>query len=257
MTAELPWTGARAAVRSSALALIALACAGCNLNFTGIDGLGRAVRGSGVVLEEARTIRNVNGLLLDAPGTAYVTVADSEALVIVAEDNLLPYLRVRMESGRLRIEVDSLLRLQPTVPIRYHLSVRELGRIRAAGDGRIEAAGLRGDRLLVSSGGPGGVRLDDVRMNRLTVSVNGSGGVRAAGRVPLLEASLGASGPFDARELDTDDAVVTIAGSGSATVRVRHRLDAHLSGSGSVLYYGNPTVYESVTGAGEVRRLGS
>jgi len=241
--------------RIAAIAPAAMVLAGCNLDLTGIGSSGRTVRGSGVVIEEVRTIRNVDGLVLDAPGTAYVTVAERESLVIVADDNLLPYLRLRMEGGRLRIEVDSLMRLDPSVPIRYHMTVRELTRVTASADGRIEVSGLRGDRVLVSSGGSGGVRLDDVRVNRLSVSIHGSGGVRAAGRVPYLEASVADSGPLNARDLDSDEAAVTAAGSGSATVRVRRRLDANLSGSGSILYYGSPSVFQSVSGAGEVRRL--
>jgi hypothetical protein len=231
-----------------------LALTGCNLDLSGVNG-GQVVRGSGVVVEDALNIWNVSGLALDAPGTVYVTVGDRESLVIRGEDNLLPYLSVWTENGRLRIEVDRTVRLQPTVPIRYDLTVRGLSRITSTGSGRVEAEGLRGDRLLVSSSGSGGIQLDDVRVNRLSVAVQGS--VAAAGRVTLLDANLAGSGPLEARQLESDEASVTVAGSGSANLRVRRQLDVNLSGSGSVLYYGNPRVVQSVTGAGEVRRVGS
>jgi hypothetical protein len=243
--------------RIAGLVVVALALAGCNLDLSGIGTPGAVVRGSGITLEEVRDLRNFTGIVLDAPGVVQVTIGESESVVLEAEDNLLRYLRTTVESGRLRIVVDSQARLQPTVPIRYRVTMRELSRVTAAGEGRIEASGVRGDRLLVSSGGSGGIRLDDVRVNRLSVAVTGSGAVRAVGRVPLFDASLGASGPIEGRDLDVDEAEVSIAGSGSATLRVRRRLDANLSGSGSMLYYGSPTVYQSVTGAGEVRRLGS
>ena len=255
MTPRLQHTG-RLARRGLAPALAALALAACDIDLSGIDGINRTVRGSGQLTEDVRTIRHVDGLLLDAPGTVHATISDDEGLVIEAESNLHRYLRVRTEGGRLRIEVDSGVRLEPTLPIRYHLTVRELSRVTAGRDGRVEVAGLRGQQLLVSSTGAGGIRLDDVHFDVISVSVQGSGGVSASGRVSFLEASLGASGPLDMRYLDSDEAAITVSGSGSATVRVRRRLDANLSGSGSVLYYGNPTVYQSVSGAGEVRRAG-
>jgi hypothetical protein len=239
------------------LALALLALAGCNLDLSGIDAPATVVRGSGSAVEDERSHRSFSGILLDAPGTVQITVGATESVTIEAEDNLLPYLRTDVAGGRLRIVVDSQVRLQPTIPIRYRVTVRELTRMTAAGEGRIEASGLRGDLLLVNSGGSGGIRLEDVRVNRMSVSVHGSGVVRAAGRVPIFDASLGAAGPLEGRDLDVDEAAVNVSGSGSATLRVRRRLDANLSGSGSVLYYGNPTVHQSITGAGGVRRLGS
>jgi hypothetical protein len=237
------------------LALV-LAAQACSMD--GIGGIERptSIHGSGVAVEEVRAFRGASGLILDAPGTAHVTLGDSESIRLEIEENLLPHIELYVEGGRLRIGVDPRVRLRPTVPIRYHVTMRELGRVTAAGEGRVEAGGLRGDQLLVSSSGSGGVRLTDVRVSRLSLAVTGSGAVHAAGRVPLLDVSLAASGPFHGRELDADEAVASVAGSGSATLQVRRRLDANVSGSGSVLYYGTPDVTASVSGSGEVRQAG-
>jgi hypothetical protein len=43
---------------------------------------------------------------------------------------------------------------------------------------------------------------------------------------------------------------------GSATVWVDKELDASISGAGSVSYYGNPSVQERISGAGDVKGLG-
>jgi hypothetical protein len=243
-------------LRPIALMPVLLAPQACNLE--AIGGLDRSgvIHGSGVVVEEVRALRGASGLILEAPGTVHVTLGDSSSIRLEIEDNLLPHIVLQVDAGRLRIGVDPRVRLQPTVPIRYHVTMRELGRITAAGEGRVEADGLRGDQLLVSSSGSGGVRLADLRVRRLSVAVTGAGAVRTGGRVPLVDLSLAASGPFQGRELDTDEAVVSVAGSGSATLQVRRRLDANVSGSGSVLYYGSPEVTASIAGSGEVRQAG-
>jgi hypothetical protein len=51
-------------------------------------------------------------------------------------------------------------------------------------------------------------------------------------------------------------AVVSVYGPGSATVRVSERLTATIAGSGSIHYYGNPTVESNVTGSGKVVQQG-
>ncbi len=42
----------------------------------------------------------------------------------------------------------------------------------------------------------------------------------------------------------------------SATVWVDKELDASISGAGSVNYYGDPSVQEQISGAGDVKGLG-
>jgi len=45
---------------------------------------------------------------------------------------------------------------------------------------------------------------------------------------------------------------VGISGTGSAHVRVSEQLDARVSGVGSIVYSGNPSVRKSVSGVGRI-----
>ena len=49
---------------------------------------------------------------------------------------------------------------------------------------------------------------------------------------------------------------MTIGGSGKATVWATESLDARVTGSGTVNYYGDPKVNVSGSGSGRVKRLG-
>jgi hypothetical protein len=217
---------------------------------------GQPVRGSGVVLEEVRDIGGFTGLELTTAGTVYLEQGSREELRIEAEENLLPHLRTRVESRVLRIETVGGVTLQPTRPIRYHLTVRDLERISLPGSGAIQADELRARRLAVTLSGSGGIELRELVADALTVAVSGSGGVMMGGRVGTQDVALSGSGPFEARNLESNRAAVNVSGSGSATLRVRERLDATISGSGSVRYYGNPRVSQSVSGSGSVTRVG-
>lgn len=215
------------------------------------------IRGSGTVTEETRNVSGFTGIELATLGTLYVEQGDREELRLEAEDNLIAHLRTRVEGRLLRIETPSGVNLQPTRPVRYYLTVRDLDRLILSGSGSIEAENLRARRLAVTLNGSGGVQLPGLNAEALTVAVSGSGGLSASGRVTTQDLNLSGSGPFDGRELESARAGVNISGSGSATLRVRERLDATLSGSGSVRYYGNPRVNQNVSGSGSVVRVGS
>ena len=64
--------------------------------------------------------------------------------------------------------------------------------------------------------------------------------------------SIGGSGEFFGREPTATAAEVEISGSGAVDVSAVDRLDAVVSGSGDVVYWGRPAVSEDVSGSGTV-----
>jgi hypothetical protein len=49
---------------------------------------------------------------------------------------------------------------------------------------------------------------------------------------------------------------VRLTGSGDVTVQVSDELDVRIADSGAVRYLGKPTVEKTITGAGDVERIG-
>ncbi len=80
--------------------------------------------------------------------------------------------------------------------------------------------------------------------------------MRVSGRVETQRVELSGVAGYEAAALDSLEATVDLSGSGSATVRVAERLTVTISGAGSVYYLGDPEVDSSVTGTGQVTRLG-
>jgi hypothetical protein len=69
--------------------------------------------------------------------------------------------------------------------------------------------------------------------------------------------AIGGSGDVDLGRVQSNDASVSVAGSGEAIVWARAGLSVTIAGSGDVSYYGDPKVSKSVVGSGEVERIGS
>ena len=91
----------------------------------------------------------------------------------------------------------------------------------------------------------------------LELKINGSGNIRMNGGDTLqtLKIKVNGSGNVYTRDTDARNAEASISGSGDITLTVHEMLDARISGSGNINYWGNPpTVKVDITGSGDVRK---
>jgi len=117
-----------------ALVLATLVIMACSLgNF-------RAVRGSGEVVEESRTVSGVTGVELATIGNLTIEVGDTESLRIEAEDNLMEYIETEVLNGNLRINTRNNINLRNTRPVNYYLTVTSLEAIKISSSGDIQAS---------------------------------------------------------------------------------------------------------------------
>ena len=97
----------------------------------------------------------------------------------------------------------------------------------------------------------------DVYMPKLkAIAVTGSGDVKVnSGIASNLEIKISGSGDIDTRNYQVEDINITSTGSGDSKIWVTETLTGKLSGSGDILYKGNPKVSVNDTGSGDVKRL--
>ena len=60
---------------------------------------------------------------------------------------------------------------------------------------------------------------------------------------------------MDLGKVQTNDASISVGGSGDVTVWEKDALSLTIAGSGDVNYYGDPRVSKSIAGSGDARRL--
>jgi hypothetical protein len=103
--------------------------------------------------------------------------------------------------------------------------------------------------------GSGTVTAATITAPSLAVDLSGSGKITVGGVVDQQDLAISGSGEYQAKDLQTKIASADISGSGNATVTVSDKLDAQLSGSGQLTYYGNPPeVTQEVSGSGRVTK---
>jgi len=235
-----------------AAALLALGLAACAHDL----GQGAGLQGSGNVKSETRDVHDFDRVELVGIGTLNITQGAAEALTVQAEDNLLPKIGSVVQGGTLTLAPDPGVSLNPTKPIVYDLTVKQLHGIDVAGSADVKASGLTSDQLLLSMSGSGGMDASRISADALTVQLSGSGVVTVSGHASRQMVTISGSGRYVAGDLSSQQAVVGVSGSGTAAVNVSDSLTAMVSGSGDVTYKGTAKVQQHVTGSGSVTKSG-
>lgn len=236
------------------LPLIALVLLACRVGPVRIDTT--RVNGSGTLKTEERQVTNVERVALEDQGELEIIQGSSESLTIEADDNILPYITTEMRGRELVIGIKEGIRVEPSTPIRFTLSIKDLSRVSVSGSGDITAAKLESSDFEVSISGSGNVRMDNIQAENLQVRISGSGNFDLGGEVQTQEVSISGSGNYKAGSLASRRTDITITGSGNVTVWTTEELKIRVSGFGNVSYYGAPSVSQTITGGGEIRSLG-
>jgi hypothetical protein len=190
---------------------------------------------------------------LRGSGTVRVTQGTREGLRIEAEDNILPLIEARVDGETLTLGFrDESASIHATKPILFEVSLRELTALALPGSGFISAPNVRTGDLRVGLGGSGQITLAGLSAGTLRAQLSGTGTITATGRVTSQHVSIPGTGIYLSPQLASREAEVTLAGSGTAVVRMSDRLHAEIGGTGAVHYIGNPVVEQTITGVGTI-----
>jgi hypothetical protein len=193
----------------------------------------RAAPGSGGATE-SREVSGFTGVELASIGDLRIEQTGTESLTIEADADVLPQLTSNVSRGILELGVAPGTTLTTHRRIVYRLTVATLDSIAVSGAGDATASNLRADRL--------------------TVEISGTGEMTLAGTAGSQAVTISGTGDYNGEDLQSATAEVTVDAAGDAVLRVSDRLDATVSGVGSVEYIGNPRVTKDVNGVGSVKQ---
>ncbi len=236
------------------LSLICLVfAAGCQFWFEQIN-----VHATGDVITEERAIGDFTRVNASGIGELDITQGDTNALTIEADEAIMPYLTSEMHGDTLElgIEDNKTLSTTGTVVIRYHLTVTDIDAITLSGMMALTTGPLTTDHMELILSGSGNLEIETLTASSLDVTLSGMGNVTVSGEAAELTVSISGAGNLTAGELRSQTAQASISGLGGATLWVTDALNIHISGSGSVEYYGHPEVTQQITGLGRAVALG-
>lgn len=230
----VPWNSGEAA-RHRSLGWLGLAALGLAMILSSCVTIIGGTAGSGTAKTETRSVSGFSSITFSGVGTLNITQTGTESLTVSADDNLLPLLTSNVSNGTLTLGVKPGNSINPSKPIVYTLTIKNLEQLTLSGAGAINAK--------------------DIKPTTLNVILSGAGKMTISGSAQSQTALVSGLGSYNAKDFTTDSAQVTISGAGSATVTVNKALTAIVSGAGSVTYYGSPPqVTKTISGAGSVKQ---
>lgn len=118
-------------------------------------------------VQEERRVAGFSEVYLKAGGELNITQGDSERLLIEVPRSYLDRVTSEVHHGRLVLsykskpfESGTMLSFRDDVPVKFHLTVKQLDRIALTGSGDITAHALVTDTLAIDSSGAGNVQID-------------------------------------------------------------------------------------------------
>jgi hypothetical protein len=185
-----------------------------------------------------------------------ITQGEAESLTIETDDNLMKYITSEVRDGTLELGFTENVRFDPIPSIVFRVSAKNLSAIDSVGTGTIEMKALNADQLEISTSGTGSIIIDELTATDLVAAAEGTGEIKLAGNVETQEITQVGTGNYDASNLKSQTAAVSITGTGNVMIWVLDSLDVGINGVGEVSYFGSPNVTQSITGNGSLTSLG-
>ena len=204
------------------------------------------------VVRQERPVGGFDRVIVHGVVDVSITQGAREQLFVTAEPRLMANIVTRVERRTLIIETSG--NVKTDKPLHIDLTLRELQHLEADGSADIKIEKLRAGALNVELSGSVDFKAGKLTLDTLKLRLAGSANAQLGGSTVSQSVEIKGSADYRAEALDSASARVAASGSANATVRVRDNLDADVSGSADLTYYGNPKVRKSVSGAASLER---
>lgn len=233
--------------KTGLLSAAALLVTACGI----VGGGGGRMIGSGPLVANERPLVPFSEIENNTSANIVLQRGEQQNVLVNAQADVQPYLQTVVKGDKLTISSDK--NWNSSAGTNIVITLPELDEITTDGSGEWEARNFSGKRLNIDTEGSGTIRVIDCEYEDLRVTSDGSGNVVLSGRGDELEATLKSSGELMAFDYDANEVKVSTSGSGTAQVSASSTLDIELTGSGNVLYRGNPKLTIEDKGSGEAR----
>ncbi|NIM11433.1 MAG: hypothetical protein GTO45_36830 [Candidatus Aminicenantes bacterium] len=215
---------------------------------------GNGIIGSGQVIEEFRQVANFDRICIRGSCKLFVRKSPTQELRLVGEDNILPIIETYVEGDTLVIGSERSYRSE--VGVTVYASMEEIREFSIAGACDIVGEeSFTTDTLDLEILGAGNIDLE-VTAQTISTVIRGAGNVTLRGSARQHMVEIAGSGNIEALDLEVQTYDIVIAGFGECWIFVTERLDAVISGTGTIYYQGEPAVINSqIAGTGKLVKL--
>ena len=190
------------------------------------------IQGSGNIISESRELNNFTSIILLGSIDVNIKTSESNNCVVVADDNLIPYIKTEVVNNKLNISLNESYSSEEKLVVNINTPNYDE----------------------VSLSGSGNINILDFKNNNLSLNISGSGNITGNGEVETLVVKINGSGNLMSKEIKSKSATITINGSGDGEVFASDSISTKINGSGNIKYFGNPENVDSIiNGSGDIK----
>ena len=198
------------------------------------------VYGNGKVVTEDRPADSFNRLKVSSGVDVFITQGEEESLKVIADENLLEYIKTEIIDNTLKIYTEANIRQAKSKEV--HLVYKQLREIDISSAGDVEGTNrMKVDDLDLDLSSAGDLVLD-VEATRINCNISSAGDARLSGTVDELNADLSSAGDLYAWDLVVRKARVNASSAGNARIYATEEVDLSSSSAGDIYYKGDPKI---------------
>jgi hypothetical protein len=214
----------------------------------------RKVVGEGPSITENRSASAFTGIEMGVPADMYYTPGNNIKIEITAQRNILDVIQTYVFDNILKIKVKDGVNIKSHEPLTIKITAPDVSWLGVNGSGNIKVLEpFQPASTTLSINGSGTMVVAKLIAEDVQAKISGSGSIQVyAGNATKESLSISGSGVIDFMALTAIQANTSTSGSGTMRVNVVSYLDCKISGSGDVMYKGNPKISSSISGSGRI-----
>ena len=177
------------------------------------------VKGNGDLTNEIREVDSFEKVDVSGNYEVEIMVGEPTQLKIIAESNLLRYIKTKVKRNTLYISTKENLR--PREDLKILISCPELNAIECSGVNDILADGIDSENF--------------------DIDLSGAGSIKISGETEYLKIEVSGAADLMARHFLTENVRIDVSGAANAEVYASNSCDAEVSGAGYIELYGDAT----------------
>ena len=214
------------------------------------------IKGNGKIVTEKRTTSEYDEINVTGFFDVELVSGKEGAIIIKAEENLLPYIKIEVKDNILKIYTEKNISISTKKNIVLTVPFEQISAVTLSGSGDVRSKNtIIATNLKAKLSGSGDLNLD-VKAKSFEANLSGSGDLVLTGNTDNFTSKTSGSGDVDAADLISKNANVAISGSGDMKINCSESLYARVSGSGDIAYKGDPKTKDTkVSGSGEISKM--
>jgi carbon monoxide dehydrogenase subunit G len=212
-------------------------------------------KGDGNIVKQERKISSFNGIDISGAFNIYLKQGDAESVTLEADENIMQYIRTEVKDGILNVGLKE-SHYHNTGKINVYITIKGLKSIDLSGAVDLQTQNkLSLSDLSIDVSGAADTRLE-MAVQKLTIDGSGASKMSFTGSATEVSMDLSGASEIFAFDMPAESYTISLSGAGTAEINVTKKLNAEISGAGTIRYKGSPSeISQDLSGAGSIKKV--